>query len=179
MGERRLEVFGRGHLTFQVPLHHGVVSHDDALDQGLTDAMLEFRDLLGDRAGRGLACAVEDRRVGQEVSDSVKGCLVADGQLQRGNAGAEALPELIQGPLEVGPLAVELVDEHEPRDAELGRQPPGLLGLDLYALDGTDHQHGQVGNRQAGLDLGYEIGVPGGVDDVDLAVLVEERSQRQ
>ena len=30
------------------------------------------------------------------------------------DAGAEALAELVQGPLEVGPLAVELVDEHEP-----------------------------------------------------------------
>ena len=55
VGESRLEVFGGGHLTFQVALHHLVVGHDDALDQALADAVLELGDLLGDRTGRGLA----------------------------------------------------------------------------------------------------------------------------
>ena len=87
------------------------------------------------------------------------------------------LPQLVKSALEVSPLAVELVDEHEPRDAEVGSQPPGLLCLHLDAFDGADDEHSEVGHRKPSLDLSDKVGIPRRVDDVDLAVLIEERRQ--
>ena len=52
-------------------------------------------------------------RVGEEVGDAAEAGLLAHGQLEGRDAGAEALLERGQGAVEAGPLAVELVDEHQ------------------------------------------------------------------
>jgi hypothetical protein len=54
-------------------------------------------------------------------------------------------------------------------------QDPGL-GLD--ALDGREHQHGTVQHPEHPLDLGDEVGVPRGVDDVDRGAVERERHDR-
>ena len=51
--------------------------------------------------------------------------------------------------------------------------------MDLDAFDGAHDEYGQVCDRESGFDLGHEVGVAGGVDDVDLAVLEQERGQGQ
>ena len=63
--------------------------------------------------------------------------------------------------MEVGPRLVLLVDEHHARDAEGGASSPRRLGADLDAVDGADHEHGQVGNGEGGVDLAGEVGVAG------------------
>ena len=76
--------------------------------------------------------------------------------------------ELVERALEVGPLTVELVDEHHARDAERGAPAPHDLGLHLDALDGAHDEDGQVGDAQRRLDVADEVGVAGRVDEVDL-----------
>ena len=70
--------------------------------------------------------------------------------------------------MEVGPRLVLLVDEHDARDAEGGTSSPRRLGSDLDAVDGADHEHRQVGDGEGGADLAGEVGVAGGVEEVDL-----------
>ena len=59
------------------------------------------------------------------------------------------------------------------------------LGADLDAVDGADDEHGEVGDRQRGVDVAGEVGVARRVDQVDLvasaAVVAAplERSERQ
>ena len=78
--------------------------------------------------------------------------------------------ERAQGAVEAGALAVELVDEDQAGQAQLGGEVPDRLGLGLDALHRAHHDDGQVDDRQRGADLAEEVGVPGGVDDVELDV---------
>src|SRR5262249_2962406 len=71
---------------------------------------------------------------------------------------------------EGGPEAVELVDVGDAWDLVLvGLEPDGLR-LPLNAADGTKDAHAAVEDAQGPLDLGREVHVAGGVDDVDLVV---------
>ena len=90
--------------------------------------------------------------------------------------GAEALLELGEGAVEAGPLAVELVDEHQAGQAQLGGQVPGCLGLGLDALHRAHHDDDQVDDRAGGPDLAEEVGVARGVDDVELDVAEHARA---
>ena len=94
-------------------------------------------------------------------------------------AGAEPLAQLVERALEAGPLAVELVDEDHAGHVELGRDPPCRLGLDLDALDRADHEDGEVGDPQGGVDVADEVGVAGAVEQVDLVAVVLERREGQ
>ena len=53
------------------------------------------------------------------------------------------------------------------------------LGLHLDAVDRADHEHGEVGHPQRGLHVADEVGVAGGVDQVDLVALPLERGERE
>src|ERR1019366_4696460 len=179
VGQGVFQFLGGGHVTFEIALHHLVVGHDDPLDERLAHTVLDLGHVIGNRPGGGLWPSVHDRRVCEEIRDALEVSLATYGQLDWGDARAEPVSELIKGPFEIGPLPVELVHEHESRDAKLGRQPPGLLGLYFDALDGAHDEHSEVGDRETRLDLGYEVGIARGIDDVDLAVLVQKRSQCQ
>ncbi len=103
--------------------------------------------------------------------------LVPDGQLDRRHAGPEGLADLGQGAVEVGPLAVELVDDDDPGHPELRGGPPGVLGLRLHTVGGADDDHGQVDVGQRGHHLAGEVGVPGRVEQVDLDPVDREGGQ--
>ena len=77
-------------------------------------------DVVGDLGlGVGAVLGVDEGLVGEQVGDAVKSASSAEGQLERRDAGAEAVAQLVERALEVGPLAVELVDEHHAGHAEL------------------------------------------------------------
>ena len=175
-GEGVLELLERRDVALEVPLEQVVVGDDDALDQVVVDLVLERLHVVGHLAVGGGAAVVEPGGVGEQVGDAAEVRLLADRELERGDAGPEAVAQLVEGPLEVGPLPVELVDEHHAGDAELGRQPPDRLGLHLDALDRADHEHGEVGDPQRGVDVADEVGVAGRVDQVDLVALPLERA---
>jgi hypothetical protein len=79
--------------------------------------------------------------------------------------------DLAEDPLELGADAVHLVDEAEPGDRVLARLPPDGLALRLDPLDGREDDDGAVEDAERALDLGGEVDVAGGVDDVDRHVL--------
>ncbi len=83
--------------------------------------------------------------------------------------------ERAQGSVEAGPLAVELVDEHETGQAELGCQVPDRFGLRFDALDRAHHDDSEVDDRQRRSHLAEEVGVAGRVDDVELDVAQRAR----
>ncbi len=73
----------------------------------------------------------------------------------------------------VGARLVELGDHHGPRHGHLGALAPQRGGGVVDRLVGRDHEQGAVGGPQAGAHLPDEVGVPGGVDEVDLGVAVD------
>ena len=63
--------------------------------------------------------------------------------------------------------AVDLVDAEDDRHLRGERLAQHEAGLGQRALGRVDEQHDAVDHRQAALDLATEVGVAGGVDDVD------------
>ena len=84
----------------------------------------------------------------------------------------------VDGVEEVGANAVILVDERDAGDAVRGGLTPDGLGLRLDAGDGVEDRHGTVEDAKAPLDLGREVDVARGVDDLDDVVLPEARGGR-
>ena len=71
---------------------------------------------------------------------------------------------------EVGADAVELVDERDAGDMVFVGLVPDGLGLGLDPADAAEHRDRAVEDAQRVLDLGGEVHVARGVDDVDLVV---------
>ncbi len=134
------------------------------------------RDRPVHRGARGRHVVVR-RRVVEQVDDAVERGLVADGQLDGGDAGAERAADLGQRAVEVGPLTVQLVDDDDPGHAEAGRGAPRVLGLGLHAV-GRAHDHdGEVDVGERGDHLAGEVGVAGRVQEVDLHAVDREGGQ--
>ena len=85
--------------------------------------------------------------------------LLADRELERRDAGAELLLQLVERAVERRALAVELVDEDHARDAALLGHLPRDLGLHLDALDRGDDAHDEVDRAQRRGDVADEVGV--------------------
>ena len=86
------------------------------------------------------------------------------------DGGGQPPAYLLDDPLDVRAGPVDLVDEEDGGDADPLQRAPDHDALRLHALDGGQHQHGRVENAQRALDLGDEVGVARGVDEVDGAV---------
>ena len=98
----------------------------------------------------------------------------ADRQRDDDRIGFESFPDFLDRGVEVGSLAIHLVDEREPRHVVLVRLAPDGLALGLDALAGAEDHHAAVEHPKAPLDLGGEVDVAGRVDQVDPDVLVGE-----
>ena len=85
--------------------------------------------------------------------------LLADRELQRRDARAEQLLQLVERALERRALAVELVDEDRARDAALLGELPRDLGLHLDAFDRGHDEQREVGGLERGGDVADEVGV--------------------
>ena len=68
---------------------------------------------------------------------------------------------------DAGVGAVGLVDQQDDGKLRLERLAQHEAGLRQRALARVDEQDDAVDHRQAALDLAAEVGVAGGVDDVD------------
>jgi hypothetical protein len=99
-----------------------------------------------------LARTVEDREIELLVAGVERGKEIEDLVDDFGDAG-------------VG--LVDLVDRHDRAQAELQRLGDHELGLRHRAFGRIDQHDGRVDHVQDALDLAAEIGVAGGVDDVD------------
>ncbi len=92
--------------------------------------------------------------------------------------GAEGRLERVEGAEEVGPLAVEHVDEDQPRQPLGVGPPPEPLGVDLDPHHAVDDDHRGVGDPQGGDRVGDEARLARRVDQVDLAAAVLEAGER-
>ena len=115
----------------------------------------------------------------EQLDDARERRLFADRELQRRDAGAELLLELVERALERRALAVELVDEDRARDAALLGELPRDLGLHLDAFDRGDDEQREVGGLERGGDVADEVGVAGRVEQVDLVAVELERRERE
>ena len=61
------------------------------------------------------------------------------------------------------------------RDAEPLHDPDQRAGLRLHTLDRGDDEHRAVEHSQRAFDLGDEVGVARGVDEVDLSEVARAR----
>ena len=88
----------------------------------------------------------------------------------RQDVGGQPRADRGQDGVDVGAGPVDLVDEQQGRHLQPLQRPHQDPGLRLDTLDGREHQDGAVEHPEDALDLGDEVRVAGGVDDVDRGV---------
>ena len=87
----------------------------------------------------------------------------------------EEVVDLVENLGRAGIGAVDLVDDDDGRQSELERLGQDKTSLGQRPLGGIYQQQHTVHHLQRALDLTAEIGVAGGVDDVDLDALETHR----
>src|SRR5436190_2048149 len=87
-----------------------------------------------------------------------------------GTVVPEEIDELIESPLEVGTLTVELVDEDRARKGKVLRDVPCDACLDLHAVHRAHDDDRCIDGTHRRLDVAEEIRIARGVDHVDLVV---------
>ncbi len=99
---------------------------------------------------------------------------VDDGEIELEIGGVqfeEKLENHVQHLVRAGVLAVDLVDDDDRLGAVFERLLEDELRLRLRAVVGIDHQQHAVDHLHDALDLAAEIGMAGGIDDVDVVIL--------
>ena len=91
----------------------------------------------------------------------------------------EQLVGLVDDLVDAGVATVGLVDHEDHRHVGVERLAQHEPGLRQRPLRRVDEEHDAVDHRQAALDLATEVGVTGGVDDVDRHVAVGELLRRR
>ncbi len=101
---------------------------------------------------------------------ALAGHAVDGGEVELVDGGVEVEEQLLDVVDDLGDAgvgAVDLVDHEDHRQLGLERLAQHEAGLGERPLAGVDEQEDAVDHRQCPLDLAAEVGVPGGVDDVD------------
>ena len=161
----------RRHVAVHELLHEGVVGLREELDEAL--AVLVVHGLVVGRDVDGLEFGAERvvlEVVGlalDEIDDALERLGRAPRNLHGRGLGAELRDHHLDAAVEVRADAVHLVDERDARNAVAVCLAPHRLGLRLDAGDGVEHGHRAVEHAQRALDLGREVHVARGVDDVD------------
>ncbi len=116
-----------------------------------------------------------------QAADGTGGVRVAGvhRQVQREYAVAEGLLAGLHGALELGARGVNLGYDHGARHADRGALVPQDAGHAVDAVGGRHHEQGGVRGAQAGAQVPDEVGIAGGVEQVDLHPGVLERGDRQ
>ena len=154
---RRVEVGDVGLQRRALVVLRGGDRLEDRLEERLEVGALGHRAVLGllERGDAGLAGGVDDREVER---------VLAVGLVEQVH---EELVGLVDDLGDAGVAAVGLVDDQDHRHVGVERLAQHEAGLGERALGGVDEQHDAVDHGQAALDLATEVGVAGGVDDVD------------
>ena len=161
-------------LAVQV-LHHELVvglgyEVAELVARGLGRLQVVGRDVLD---ALGVAAGIEVARLhADDVDDALEVRVHADGDGYGPQARAEARMQQRHGRVEVGVLAVDMVDEHGARQTHVLRLAPQLGGHDLRACHGVHHEQRHLGRLHGGQRVADEVGVAGRIKQVDLVVLV-------
>ena len=136
------------------------------------------RSSSGERSPSGIVVLPGLRRVVLQRGAAGLGVAVDDRELDLALVGVEVeeqLVDLVDDLGDAGVGAVDLVDDEDHGQSRLQRLAQHEARLRQRPLGGVDQQQHAVDHRQAALDLAAEVGVAGGVDDVELDVLVAQR----
>ena len=180
--ERGHDLLVRDLIAFQVPLHQRVGGLGDLVHQLLPVFLgplqlgrryLDLGAVLASGAVVGVGLHVDEV---DHASDVVLG---ADRDLGRDDVLTERGLQRLERAEEVGPLAIEHVDEQEPRQVKFSGALPEPVGVDLDAHHGVDDEHGRLADPERAQRIGDEAGVPRRVEQVHLAVEPLKRGQRQ
>ena len=163
----------------QVPVHQALVFAllDDALDQ-LTAQFLHPALVRGRRSALGpVPARVAVQLLRQQPDEPVH--RRADRQVQ----GRDRVPEGVaaggQGGVELGPLMVDLGDDHRTRHADGGALLPQHPGQAVDPFGGGDGEQRGVRGPQPGPKVPREVGVAGRVEQIDLDAVVHEGREGQ
>ena len=116
------------------------------------------------------------------VLEVVDGVAVASGGVDDGEVEElvgcveldEEVEDLVDGPVGACGGLVDLVDDDDDGEGEREGLLEDEVGLGHGAFLGVDEEECAVGHLEDTLDLAAEVGMSGGVDDVDGVVLVAE-----
>ena len=138
------------------------------LGRGREELVAPLGDLIGQLLGDGdlrLLRAIPLVRLAVDQVDVAAerlGC--PDGDLQRRDLVAEGSAQRIERGGRVGVLPVGLVDEEAGSPPARAAQTDSLLEPGLDARRRVHHEQSAVDGGEAFDHVGYEVGVPGGVD---------------
>ncbi len=158
-------------LPRELPAHPGGRQRRLVADVRPEDRLVVLGEDLGQRAALGLV--VRRERLDGDLAPAG----VADGS-HRDDTGREPPRHRLDDSLGVGAGPVDLVDEQEGRDAEPAKRAEQQRRLRLDALDRGHDEHRAIEHAEDALDLRDEVGVAGGVDEVDREVAHQERGDR-
>ena len=176
-----LELVDGNLLLHEDLLHQVVIEVGGGVEELLTLGLGDLGELIGDgvhglRVDHALVVFLEvPGGHGDQVDEAPELVLGAHRDLSGDGVGVQTLLHRIDGVEEVGADAIVLVDEGDARDVVVVGLTPHGLGLGLNAGDGVEDGDGTVEDAQGALDLGREVNVARGVDDLDDGVLPEAR----
>ena len=172
-----LQLLDGDFLLHEDLLHEVVVAVGGGLKQLLVVQLGIFLELGRDlvhRLGVGHALVVGLEVPcghGDQVDDAPEVVLGAHRDLSGHGVSVETILHGLDSVEEVSAHAVILVDEGDAGDVEGRSLTPNGLRLGLNAGNGVEDGDSAIENAQATLDLGGEVNVARGVDDLDAVVL--------
>jgi hypothetical protein len=156
-------------------VRRGVEVRDERLE-GMVGLVGRRRDLLeedvhqrGQIVGEVVGVGARSAVAGDAVQDREVDLVLARIEVE------EQLVDLVDDLLHPGVGPVDLVHDEDDRQVRLQRLAEDEAGLGQGALGGVDEQDDAVDHEQPALDLAAEVGVAGGVDDVDLHLAAVRR----
>src|ERR1700676_332146 len=111
-----------------------------------------------------------DRLHLDEIDDAFEFIFLADGNLNRDGLGIEAFADGINGMFEIRAHLVDLVDEANSRNAVFIRLTPYFFRLRTHTMNSLEYSYSSVEYAKRPLDLGGEINVAWGIDNIDANV---------
>ncbi len=163
----------------QVLLEQAVVALGRGLDQLLPALLGQAEQRFGDGRLGDPVGTVEVRLHPHQVDHAPEVGLSADGDLERDRPRVQLRPQGLDRAQEVGMLLVHLVDHDQARSAAAVQPLPGDLRAHRHLGGGADDDDRSLGDRQRARDLGGEVEETGGVEQVDLVIIVLDRGDRQ
>ena len=174
LANHRAQVLEGNFLALAIAVEDRLVELADLLDQVAAPLRGDLDHVRGDRAFAVrhalVGVVVVDRLLRVEVHEADEVLLFADGDDDGHGVGAERVLHLADHGEEVRAGAVELVDEGDAGHVVFFGLAPDGLRLRLDAADAAEERDGAVEDAQRALDLGGEVHVAGGVNQVDAVV---------
>lgn len=192
-GDRRLQIPDEGLdvdlLAAEVAVHQGLVLAlgDDGLDEAGAGRLDLRQLLLGRRAFGALTGRIVEDPLGEQADQAVYGGVAVGARcpVQReveGDDGvrvlaAERRPAQLGHLVEVGAGRFQVCDDQRARHADGRALVPDHPGRAGHAVGCRDNEKGRVRRAQTGPEFPDEIGVSGGVQDIDLDSAPVHRDQ--